>query len=253
MRQIFLAFIVLLSMVPSAYAQEDLLSRLDKATGVTLPDGYGKKVADFVRTNFVMQNKDALAFTEQFIVEKMKEDWGINRQNQLLFVWYAIHDNVVGEDLYDGEDGNDARLEDFETAVENVDACGEAFFDGFMVWMMARCDEYDRQSAEYQRQSAEYEKQSAEYEKQIAKAEQEILQSLKLSISGIMIFYDTYLIDPDKESVESRERLSKFRGKVQDVYGIAKKYNFDYKAEILKAVGGDEKMAKDIFKLFGIE
>jgi hypothetical protein len=213
MRQIFLALIVLLSMVPSAYAQEDLLSRLDKATGVTLPDGYSKKVADFVRTNFVMQNKDALAFTEQFIVEKMKEDWGINRQNQLLFVWYAIHDKVVGEDLYDGEDGNDARLEEFETAVENVDACGTAFYDGFMEWMMARRDEYDRQSAEYEKQSAE--------------GTQEIIQSLKTSISGIMMFYDTYLIDPDKESTESRERLSRFRGKVQEVYRIAKKYNFD--------------------------
>lgn len=253
MRQIFLALIVLLSMIPSAYAQEDLLSRLDKATGVTLPDGYGKKVADFVRTNFVMQNKDACAFTEQFIVEKMKEDWGINRQNQLLFVWYAIHEKVVGEDLYDGEDGDDVRLEDFETVVENVDACGKAYYDEYTAYTKERIAKANERIAKAEERIANANERIANANEGIAKAKQETIQSLKTSIFGIMIFYDTYLIDPDKESVESRERLSKFRGKVQDVYGIAKKYNFDYKAEILKAVDGDEKMAKEIFKLFGIE
>ena len=69
----------------------------------TTSRGISVQAQKFLGTNIVMQNKDACAFTEQFIVEKMKEDWGINRQNQLLFVWYAIHDKVVGEDLYDGE------------------------------------------------------------------------------------------------------------------------------------------------------
>ena len=80
---------MMLLAVVTASAQ-DLVDRVSQAVGVELPSEYKQKVKDFVATNIVMKDEDGAQFTEQFILEEMKKDWKINRQDQLLFIWHSI-------------------------------------------------------------------------------------------------------------------------------------------------------------------
>ena len=137
-----------------AFAQEDIVNRLDKALGVTLPSEYKSKVKAFVQGSKVLEGLGVIP-TEKFIKEQMKEDWGINKQNQLLFIWDAIYEQITKKNFYDGEDGNKQRLDDFENALDKIEACGKKYKQDYKAYM-------EQQSAEAKQQSAEARQQSAE-------------------------------------------------------------------------------------------
>ena len=123
-----------------AFAQEDIVNRLDKALGVTLPSEYKSKVKAFVQGSKVLEGLGVIP-TEKFIKEQMKEDWGINKQNQLLFIWDAIYEQITKKNFYDGEDGNKQRLDDFENALDKIEACGKKYKQDYKAYM-------EQQSAE---------------------------------------------------------------------------------------------------------
>jgi len=142
---------------------KDIVDRLNTSLGVSLPSQYQTTVKNFLKNSKILSDKDAQTFTEQFIKEQMKTSWGINKQNQLLFVWDAVYGQILNnKQLYTGEDGNQARLDEFEKVMEKAEACGKKYNEDFKAYMKQQSAEAERRSAEAERRSAEAERRSAE-------------------------------------------------------------------------------------------
>ena len=131
----------------SAQNNEDIVDRVSRAVGVRLPDGYEAKVKEFAMKSRVLEGSGG-EFTEQWIAGQMKTSWGIDRGNQLLFVWDAVYEQITKKNFYDGEDGNKARLDEFEKVMDNVEACGKKYKEDYTAHMKQRSAEYKQQSAE---------------------------------------------------------------------------------------------------------
>ena len=229
---------------------QDLVDRVSQAVGVELPSEYQGKVKEFVRTDKVMVKESAAAFTDQYIQEQMKANWGIDRQNQLLFIWDAIYEQVTKKNFYDGEDGNKQRLADFEEAMDNIEICGKKYKQDFIAYMEQRSAEARQQSAEARQQSAEARQQSAEARQQSAEARQQSAEATKSGLQDLIRFYNYYKENPslvkDKDFKFFKENAEKW------IIPNCKKYNIDYKA-ILRKELGDEQKVKDLLKFYGIE
>lgn len=210
-----------------AFAQEDIVNRLDKALGVTLPSEYKSKVKAFVQGSKVLEGLGVIP-TEKFIKEQMKEDWGINKQNQLLFIWDAIYEQITKKNFYDGEDGNKQRLEDFEKVMDNIETCGKKYKQDYTAYMQ-------QMSAEARQQSAEARQQSAE--------------ATQSGLSQITRYYNLckeYPTAIDNEELEETKKYAKH------VIQNCKEFNLDYKAILLKELG-DKKKVEDMLKFYGAE
>ena len=211
-----------------AFAQEDIVNRLDKALGVTLPSEYKSKVKAFVQGSKVLEGLGVIP-TEKFIKEQMKEDWGINKQNQLLFIWDAIYEQITKKNFYDGEDGNKQRLDDFENALDKIEACGKKYKQDYKAYM-------EQQSAEARQQSAE--------------AIKEIMKQDSVWVKERMVeFYNLYLQNPN---IIKKEDLNFMKESTKGFIEDCKKQNIDYKA-ILRKELGDEQKVKDLLKFYGAE
>ncbi len=215
---------------------QDLVDRVSQAVGVELPSEYQGKVKEFVRTDKVMVKESAAAFTDQYIQEQMKANWGIDRQNQLLFIWDAIYEQVTKKNFYDGEDGNKQRLADFEEAMDNIEVCGKKYKQDFIAYMQQR-------SAEAQQRSAEAQQRSAEAIKEIMK------QDTIWLINSMTQFYDVYKRNP---AIVKQEDISWAKECTRKIISDCNKRNIDYRA-ILRKELGDEQKVKDLLKFYGIE
>lgn len=219
----------LLPVLPSL-AQGDIVDRLDKALGVTLPSEYKSKVKEFVKTNKVLKDEGTATFTQQFIEEEMKTDWGIDRQNQLLFIWHYIHSRITEKALYDEKDGNSKRLEDFNSKVINIRirAGGQKYQNKVLAYMNQRSEEAKQRSAEAEKRSEEAKQRSAEAERRsaeagrdkITKSLEDIYQSLEKLSSSI----DKYekIIDDYGLGQDAKSLLKKFQ---QEKEKVANKAN----------------------------
>ena len=135
---------------------KDLVDRLNTSLGVSLPTQYQTTVKNFIKNSKILSDKDAQTFTEKFIKDQMKSNWGINKQNQLLFVWDAVYGQIItNKQLYTGEDGNQTRLAEFEKVMEKAEACGKKYHEGFKAYMRQLSAEADRRIAEADRRIAE--------------------------------------------------------------------------------------------------
>ena len=234
-----------------AFAQEDIVDRLDKALGVTLPSEYQSKLKTFVQSSLVFKDKDASELTEQFIKDEMKKDWGISKQSQLLFIWTALNEKINGEFLYEGSDGNENRLEEFASIMNTYDDCGKRYEIAFRAHTnqrsaeaQQRSEEYKRQTAEAQQRSAEYERRSeeakrrseeakqrsAEYERRSAEAKRrsaEAVQSMKM-MTHYGLFLMVWSYQHRGAALESEmKRIKEFaEGYIQD----CEEYNIDYRS-----------------------
>ena len=232
-----------------AFAQEDIVNRLDKALGVTLPSEYKSKVKAFVQGSKVLEGLGVIP-TEKFIKEQMKENWGINKQNQLLFIWDAIYEQITKKNFYDGEDGNKQRLDDFENALDKIEACGKKYKQDYKAYMEQQSAEARQQSAEADRQIAEARQQSAEADRQIAEAIKEIMKQDSVWVKERMVeFYNLYLQNPN---IIKKEDLNFMKESTKGFIEDCKKQNIDYKA-ILRKELGDEQKVKDLMKFYGAE
>ena len=103
MRRLTLILFVCFCMLSSVYAQrqDDIVDRLNKALGVALPAEYEQIIKDFAANDTIMKTKSATEYTEEFIKEQMRADWGISKQNQLLFMWSDIYEGISKKTLYD--------------------------------------------------------------------------------------------------------------------------------------------------------
>ena len=211
----------------SAQTNEDVVDRVSRAVGVRLPDGYEAMVKEFAAKSKVLEGSGG-EFTEQWITGQMKTSWGIDRGNQLLFVWDAIYEQITKKNFYDGEDGNKARLDEFEKVMDNVEACGKKYKEDFTAHMKQRSAEYKQQSAEADRRSAE------------------------ASIKGVkeaVRFYNLYKNNP---STVLPGEIKQAKEYTADFINGCKKYNIDYKA-ILRKELGDDKKVEELLKFYGVE
>ena len=67
------------------------------------------------------------SFTTNTVLQEMKKDWDISKDNQLLFIWSSICEVLIGELTYDGNDGDSKRLKEFEVAFDYYDSFEEKY------------------------------------------------------------------------------------------------------------------------------
>ena len=136
-------------------AQESIIDRLDKSLGVKLPAEYEAKVRDLLKNSNVFKVKGADDCTAQFIENWMRKDWKIDKQNQLVFLWHCIYKKITDDDLYNPEDGDSNRLQDFNDRVVGmrIRAAGQGYENEIVAYMNKVSEEVQRQSEDAQRQS----------------------------------------------------------------------------------------------------
>ena len=230
----FLFLLTLLPLMASAQSQDNLVDRVSRAVGVRLPDGYEAKVKEFVVKSKVLEGIGG-EFTETWIAGQMKTSWGIDRGNQLLFVWDAVYEQITKKNFYDGEDGNKKRLDEFEKVMDNIEACGKKFKVDFTAYMKRRI--------------AEAEKLSAEAKKQSAEAERRSINSTYNGLNQCIRFYKLY---KKNSSLIKPNDVVDMKDYAKHVTKNCKEYNIDYKAELRKELGDDKKVA-ELLKFYGIE
>ena len=240
-------FLMMLLAVVTASAQ-DIFDRLDNALGVSLSAEYKNIIRNNEKMQKVLLNDSGTcAFTEQFILEEMKKDWKISRQNQLLFIWHYIYLQVTDSNLYDGDgvDDNVKRKEEFNSygVPARIKAGGMKFRQSCLAYMQQRSAEAQQRSAEAQQRSAEAQQRSAEARRQSAEA-------LTSSLGNLAWFYNRYH-DNNKPSISTEER-KQWEEKAKLFFKGCKEMNMDYKA-ILRKELGDEQKVKDLLKFYGIE
>ena len=180
---------------------KDIVDRLNTSLGVSLPSQYQTTVKNFVKNSKILSDKDAQTFTEQFIKDQMKTSWGINKQNQLLFIWDAIYGQILNKQLYTGEDGNQARLNEFEKVIEKAEACGKKYNEDFKAYMKQRSAEADRRSAEATRKG----------------------------LNELIWFYDYYKSNPN---LVKPNDIKEFKEHSKWIIANCKQYNIDYKSKL---------------------
>ena len=176
------------------------LDSINKKIGVILPDWYNDKLYEFLLNNDVMQDSGIRAFTEDFVINQMKKEWGIDKQNQLLFIWYAIYEEITGKDLYDWEDWNERRLEEFENTVDLIDECWKKYNKEF--WLYA------------QKRSADAQKRSADAQKRSADAIKESIRLTNERLWHLIKFHELYKKNP---SVAKTEEIQHMKNSAKEI------------------------------------
>ena len=251
-----------------AQSQTDIIDRLDATLGVSLPSEYKANIRGNEKMQRVIKSKSGSEYTEGFIKEQMNSSWGINNQNQLIFVWSAVYKQITDEDLYDGSDGDDNRVDDFAEVVDRWEACGNKYAEGFNKYMEQksaeakqrsaeakqrsaeaerrsaeydrRSAEADRRSAEYDRRSAEADRRSAEYDRRIAEYDKEITKKTSSRLENLVKFYSLYKKDP---KTVYPDEIARMKVSAKEIVQDCKEYNIDYKKEL----------TPEILKFYGIE
>ena len=237
MKRIVMSLVAIVMIVPATMAQSNqtIVERLDSKLGVKLPAEFNDKVLDFVKNNTTMSDSDLTAFTEDFIINEMKKDWGISKQNQLLFIWDKIYKSVSGNKLYNWLDDENTRGKEYRKTVKQ----SYTFYKA-----------YEKDVIEYMnRRSAEYRKQSAEAKQRSAEAVRGIMKKDSLGLQEMAKFYSLYLKNPD---IVRKDEINKSKKLINWVIPDCKKYNIDYRAILLKELG-DKKKVDDVLKFYGVE
>ena len=116
-------------------AQENIVDRLNKALNLKLPDKYDAEARKFIEKFEITRDKNVIAFTEKFLVEQMKEDLGVNKQDQYLFLLSVCFNELTNEFLYCGEDGNEKRLESCNAVWDKLEQIQNKYSDEFLVYL----------------------------------------------------------------------------------------------------------------------
>ena len=244
MKKILLVIFTLVSLSAFAQTNGDIVDRLNATLGVRLPAEFETKVKEFAANDTIMRTRSATAFTEQFIIEQFKNDWGIDRQNQLLFMWSSIYGGITKKFLYDFlEDDNEARSDEYCSQLKNINQFYEGYKKGFKEYMEQKSAEYDRRSAEAQQRSAEAQQRSAE-------AQQRSAEAITNSLKNFVWFFNRYHMK-DKEAIPPDETQA-WKNKAMEVFIRCKVINLNYKA-ILRKELGDDKKVQELLKFYGVE
>lgn len=197
-------------------AQENIVDRLNKALNLKLPDKYDAEARKFIEKFEIIKDKDVIAFTEKFFVEQMKEDLGVNKQDQYLFLLTTCFEEITGDYLYYGDDENEKRFEDYLNITDKFEQIKKKYGEGL--------DEYLKQlSEEAKRQSEEYRVKT--------------IKSLNESLNLFKDFYLSY------KQLPNEEQLNKLKENAQELLPLWEKYEIDYK----------NTLTPEMLKFYGIE
>lgn len=180
----------------------NIIANIEQRTWVKIPNEYRAKINELVMTNSVMKNVNLLKFTEDFIVNQMKQNWWISKENQLLFELSAVSEKL-GYELYDWSDGDDFRLEEFGTVIDKIENC----WNDYARLLNAYIDEL---SADVDRRS---------------------LDATNRWLNELVVFYDLYKQNPGNVRNEEIEQARILALRIKE---YCEYYNIDYKATLSK-------------------
>ena len=214
-----------------------ILDRLNQKIWVSLSDEYNYKVLDFVLNDTIMRTRSATAYTEEFIVNEMKKDRWISKQNQLLFIRSTIYAWISKKPLYDRlDDDNETRSDEYEKALKQINSSYEEYKKWFKTYMETKSAKYDRRSADAQQRSG--------------KAIKEIMKQDSTRVKERMTeFYDLYIQNPNNIK---QDDLNFMKKSTKEFIADCKKHWIDYRAILLKEVW-DKRKVDAILKFYGIE
>ena len=92
---------------------KDLLDNIIQKTWTRLPDWYEEEVRELVEQNDLLNDEDITKITEDFIVEWIKKNPGINEENRAIFIVNLCLEYILGVDVYPWDDWNDERTQEF--------------------------------------------------------------------------------------------------------------------------------------------
>ena len=244
MKKILLVIFTLVSLTAFAQTNGDIVDRLNASLGVRLPAEYEAKVKEFAADDTIMRTRSATAFTEQFIIEQFKNDWGINRQNQLLFMWSKIYGGISQKKLYNWlDDDNNDRSSEYKKSLKNISEFYNSYKKGFKEYMDAGIVEAKQRSADAKQRSADAKQRSDD-------AKQRSAEALTSSLNNFVWFYNRYHMK-DKQAIPPDETQA-WKNKAKEVFTRCKDINLDYKAILRKELGNDKKV-QELLKFYGVE
>ena len=128
----FTLFFILLSgavMPNNALGQNstNLLDKMNQRFALDIPASYSNKLRGFVSNSATLNLDVAANYTESFIIKQMATDQGISKSNQYLFIWDRIYAVLSNSELYDGNDGDEKRYNEYETAFDFVLSCEKEY------------------------------------------------------------------------------------------------------------------------------
>ena len=197
----------------------DIVSNILRRTWVSLPSMYTQKFKNFVSSSRILKDKDAVKFTEDFIVKQMQSNRWISKQNQLLFIWDAVYEQITSKNIYTWEDGNSARLSEFEDVMDKVEQCWKSYNSWFKAYMR-------QQSANARQQSAD--------------ARQESIRALNKSLQSMKEFYYLYKQSPN---LVTRDEINRAKNDAKITINDCKRYWIDYRT----------KLSPDVRRFYGVD
>ena len=210
-------------------ADSGIVSNIERKTWTVLPRLYADKIKNFVKNSKVIEGSEA-KFTEDFIVNQMKSNWWISKQNQLLFIWDAVYEQITKNNFYDWEDWDSNRLSEFENAMDSIENCWKKYKEWFTLYMRQRSAEADRRSAE---------------------ADKEIIRQDSIRVKERMIeFYNIYTQNPNNIK---QDDLIFMKKSTKEFISDCKKHNINFRAILLKEVWWNANKVDKILKFYGVE
>ena len=214
-----------------------IIDRLDKKLWVSVPAEYSAKLLKFVLNDTIMRTRSATAYTEEFIINEMKKDWWINKQNQLLFIWSKIYGWISQRKLYNWlDDIDENRGSEYKNSLRQIANCYEEYKKWFRTYI---------------------EKWIADADRRISDADRRISDAIKKTMcldsiwvkNNMMEFYNMY---NDKPGIIKDEEIKFMKEHTKEIIEDCKKFGIDYRAILLKEVW-DKRKVEEILKFYGVE
>ena len=96
---------------------KDIVSNILQRTWVGLPSWYEEKTRDFIYQCALLEDDDIAKFTEDFIVKHINKNPWINEENRNLFVINLCLEYLLDKDVYEWDDWNVERTQEFKTVL----------------------------------------------------------------------------------------------------------------------------------------
>ena len=202
-----------------------MVDDLQKKLWIWLPNEYEQKVKIMLLNNKAIQYKEMFNITKEFIINQMEEDRGIDKQNQLLFIWDAIYVALTREDLYEWDDWNDDRFSEFEKIYDKTQDCQKLYAEKINNYIndLLQQTELDLSKSR----------------EDLSKSREDLREVLYKGHEELIRFYELYHKDP--KSV-SEEEIMKVKDIAKRNAESCKRLNIDYRSILWE----------DVCKFFGI-
>ena len=236
----FTLFFILLSgavMPNNALGQNstNLLDKMNQRFALDIPASYSNKLRGFVSNSATLNLDVAANYTESFIIKQMATDQGISKSNQYLFIWDRIYAVLSNSELYDGNDGDEKRYNEYETAFDFVLSCEKEYKENL------------KEVLEKEQQKSKDDLQKSR--ENLQKSREDVIKTNKTSLEELANYYWVYKKDP---SSALEEEVQHIREIAKHLVNSCKKYDIDYRNHLLQYMK-DEKEVEALIKFYGIE